>query len=118
MEYKQEDLILETTLINLYTISKRSGVIRLKEFDRKNKAHLCLFNVAKICSNLHNFPIEVNCSWLQFMLLKGKTKSVRRMKLIHFLDKSCDELINDIEEAYDAPGAFVKIYETYYRGRE
>lgn len=114
MEYTQEDLILETAVVNLYTISKRSGIIRLKEFDRKNKAHLCLFNVAKICSNIYNFSIEVNCSWLQFKLLKGKTKQVKRMKLVHFLDKSCDELINDIEEAYNAPGAFTKIYETYY----
>ena len=108
------DLILETALVNIFTVSKRLKIIRLKEFDRKNKAHLCLFNIAKICSSLHNFPIEVDCSWFQFLFLKGKTSSVRRAKLVHFLDKSCDNLIKDIEDAYDAPGVFEKIYDEYY----
>lgn len=108
------DIILDTALINLYTVSKRLKLIRLKEFDRKNKAHLCLYEIAKVITTLHGFPIEIDCGWLDFLLLKRKSQLTTRTKLVHFLDKSCNELIADIEEAYEAPGVFEKIYDSYF----
>ena len=48
MELNNYDKVLNTLYINLYTLSKDSDIIELKNFNYKNKAHLVVLKVASI----------------------------------------------------------------------
>lgn len=117
MDYKEYDAILNVALINLFTLSKEKQVIELNNFDINNRSHLCLLNVAKIAQDTFNFQVTIHCSVLNYWKLKRKMKFHKWFKF-NFKSNgiNCDKFIEDIENANDAAGIFIDIFEQYYKG--
>ena len=114
MELNNYDKVLNTLYINLYTLSKDSNIIELKNFNYKNKAHLVVLKVASILASLCNKKIKCNISFLNYLYIKKFYKNIKIKRGKHFsIDKDCDTLISDIEQYYEK-GIFEKIYKEYY----
>lgn len=117
---KQEkmDKVCEVAFINLYSISKNTSEIHLKDFSINDDGHLSLLYIAFLCANNFNFNLSVEMTlWdklkLRF-LKKIKIKFIRTQKEKKVI-KNCNEIIEDIEKAQNYPNAFKEIYEAYYK---
>lgn len=67
-------------LINLFSLSKDNFKIVLKNFNRKDKNHLYMFEMAKICRNIFAREVYLDCGFFDFLFLKKKGDKVYRIK--------------------------------------
>lgn len=112
---KLYDTVLEVAMTNFYTLSKNSnGKIILKNFDRKNKGHLCLIKVADLAS-IFGIKTYIKTNFLNCFLIKLITKN-KTIKTNYSKENlvDCNEFINYIEEAYQSRGIFKEIWEVYF----
>ena len=83
--FREYDGLIGLTMLNLWTMSKDHGVIRLYNFNRKNTEHLYILRVALMARALYDLPVEVEGSgWdifrLNWKIRKGFDK-IKRYKL-------------------------------------
>lgn len=122
--FREYDGLVNLTLINLYSMSKELGVIRLFDFDPKNKEHLFVLRVAIIARDIYQFPIEVGVNWWNGVKLNRKVSRIfdkvgrigpnecRGIWVGKMLDFMRPDGINHIGEDF----SFADIYEAYYEG--
>ena len=122
--YREYDGLVGLTMLNIYSKSKEGKIIRLLDFDRKNKEHLFILRVALIARDLYGFPIEIDGSWrnifcINWRLRKGFNKvrraawtAVNGVWVPHLLDL----MRPDGEARLGENFSFADIYEAYYEG--
>ena len=116
------DEICGATLVNLFTLSKESDSIALRNFDPKNKEHMFLLGVAKglagaigkkLCLDVNKFQlwklnrgIDKDC---RIIRIDGKEAiySIDPNMLLDFMREKAVAASND-------KNIFVNIYEQYY----
>ena len=111
---KLYDTVLEIAMTNFYTLSKNNGEIALKNFDRKNKGHLCLIKVADLAT-LFGIKTYIKTNFFNCLLIKfiTKNKTIKTTRTKENL-VDCNEFINYIEEAYQSRGIFKEIWDAYF----
>lgn len=118
-EEKYFDSIIQTSLINIYTLSKNNEYIQFNNFDIDNTAHLCLLNIATAARTIFNYPIYINTSFINFLKLKKYHKNlielnhIKRKKRPNGIDTRVFEY--DINVNFKDAGILSKIYERYYK---
>lgn len=107
------DRAVESTLINLFSISK-DGEIRLANMNINNKKHWALLNIAVVAADIFKRKLYVDVSLWQFLKLRRRFNDVLRKR--HNGGMECDRLIEDIEVAYETElvGIFDELYKEYY----
>ena len=121
--YQKLDRIVETTLINIYSLSKDKQKIVLDNFNPKNKEHLYFFHVALMARNMFSFPIEVNLGAIDTWFLNWKIrkfydkinrnqneKGINVEQILSFMRSALDEIDEDF--------SYSEIYEEYYSNRK
>lgn len=115
-KFKRYDEAIGAATINLFTLSKNNGGIKLCDFDPKNKNHLTLYNIAKNLGGILNYKVALEMSFLSFLKFKIKEKNwfLKRMKRgekgIHI-----DQFLLDISIPNNLEADFwCKAYEEYY----
>ena len=91
------DGLVGLTIINIYSLTKDTGVIRLKNFDKTNKEHLYFLRVALMAREVCNFPLEICSSWWNFQKLNWKVKK----SFYPIIRAKIDENAIDVQEALD-----------------
>lgn len=116
---KYYDAILNVTLTNLFTLSKQTKKLVLKNYKEKNPSHRCVLEVASLLSLMGMAQIEIITSPLNFLFLKifghnkfFRGKWIKRSKSKEGVD--INEIISHIEEANNDPGVFSRIYSCYF----
>lgn len=109
------DKLSTIATMNFFTKGKETTTIRLVNFNRKDSAHLALFNLAKHCKALFNMELEIQMNILDYFLfvMNKNNRGFKRTKTHYGID--CDEFIRDIEEPNNAFGAFSEVYKRYYK---
>lgn len=126
--YREYDGLVGLTMLNIYSKSKDDKVIRLINFDGKNKEHLFILRVALLARDIYQMPLEIEGSWwnifcLNWKLRKGFQK-VNRYKhtfgVYHFGVICVPELLAlmrpDGTARLGEDFSFADIYEAYYEG--
>lgn len=79
--FREYDGLVGLTLLNIWSLSKEKGIIRLCDFDRKNKEHLYLLRIALTARDLYHFPVEVEgTSWDIFCINNKIKKGFEKIK--------------------------------------
>lgn len=121
---REYDGLIGLTMLNTFLSSKEDGVIRLFEFDRKNREHLYLLRVALLVRSVYQFPVEVDCSgWDLFVLNFKIRKGFAPIKKIGWYTNKgikAEELLEkmrpDATERLGDDFSFGDIYDCYYKG--
>lgn len=121
---KEYDGLIGLTLVNLFTLSKDCGAIRLDKFDRKNKEHLFFLRVALIARDVYQVPIEMSGSRWEILRLNWKIrknfKKVKRVSSFYAgnFDVSAvlDFMRPDAIKRIGTDFSFADIYDAYYEG--
>lgn len=120
--FREYDGLVGLTMLNIYTLSKDLGTIRLINFDRKNKEHLYMLRVALIARDIYQMPIEIEGSWwdifcINWKIRKGFNKvnrapwaAVRGVWVPEVLDFMRPDGIQRLGENF----TFADIYRQYY----
>ena len=124
--HEQEyDGLINLTLTNLYTIGKKDKIIYLYDFNRKNKEHLYILQVAMLARDIFGFELRLGCSWINMFIINMKIrKHFKKIKRIRYSDEYKGVKVQDILELM-RPDAiarlgnyftFSDIYTQYYEG--
>ena len=123
---REYDGLVGLTMLNIYSMSKEEQVIRLCDFDRKNKEHLFILRIAYFARDLYHYQIEIDSSWWDLFCLNWQNRKgfnkVKRMKepfnfnisVPNLLDLMRPDGIQRIGEDF----SFADIYEEYYGGKK
>jgi len=121
--FREYDGLIGLTMLNLYTLTKDKKVIRLINFDRKNKEHLYLLRVALMARDIYGKPVEVGGSWWDIFCLNWKIRrgfeKVKRDKWNVFgidTQKMLDFMRPDGIKRLGENFTFADIYKQYYEG--
>lgn len=131
--FREYDSLVGLTLLNIWSLSKEKGIIRLYHFDRKNKEHLYLLRIALTARDLYNFPIEIEGTFWDIFYINRKIKKgfkkVKRYKPVQGLGKESlyanggicvpeilDFMRPDGIQRLGKNFTFEKIYNQYYEG--
>lgn len=71
---REYDGLIGLTLLNIHTLSKRLGTIRLLNFNRKNKEHLYMLRIALTARDIYQMPVEIDCSWWDYVCVNWKIR--------------------------------------------
>lgn len=115
--YQKYDQIVQSTLINIYTMSKEDNKILLVNFDPKTDTDKCVVEIAKIAQSLWSFDIEVDLPLLKFWMFKIKNKDARIKRYKKYSEKKVDvqELKMFVSKAFvETTMIYEKIYNSYY----
>ena len=114
MELNQYDTVLNVLYINLFTLSKEDNLIKLKNFVPENHAHQIILRISNILATHSNRQILVDISlWQKIKMRLHGVKAQFKCKKNLCAEKTCNEIIEDIEQYYES-GIFEKIYKEYY----
>ena len=122
--YHKYDTVISNLLGKIMSDSRNDKVIRLFEFDRKDKAHLLVLRVAMIARDLLGYPIEVDGSrWDVFCLNWKIRKHFAKVKRYECLDMICELPPEDgfcvpilVYHHKGEDFTLEDIYEAYYEG--
>lgn len=118
-EYYQElDRIVQSTLINIYSIANREGKIVLLNFDPKVNTDKCIIEIARIAVNVWRFEIEVDLPLFKYLMFKLKNKDMKIKRYKKFAENKIDvqELKNFVAKSYvKTTMIFDEIYSEYYK---
>lgn len=116
------DGLVGLTFVNIYSLSKDIGIIRLINFDRKNKEHLYMLRIALMARDFYQMPIEIKGSWwdifcVNWKIRKGFNKvkranwaTVKGIWIPEVLDFMRPDGIQRLGERF----TFADIYNQYY----
>lgn len=121
---REYDGLVGLTMLNIYSLSKELGVIRLVNFDKKNKEHLFILRIALIAREMYGMPVEVEGNWWDIFCLNWKIrKGFNRIKRAHWANLSgiwVPDLLNfmrpDGKQRLGESFTFADIYNAYYEG--
>lgn len=120
--FREYDGLVGLTMLNIYSLSKDIGTIRLINFDRKNKEHLYMLRVALIARDIYQMPIEIEGSWWDIFCINWKIRKgfdkvkranwavVRGIQVPEVLDFMRPDGIQRLGENF----TFADIYKQYY----
>lgn len=123
---REYDGLVGLTMLNIYSLSKEKGIIRLQRFDRKRKDHLFVLRVALMARDIYQFPIEVDAIdewWGRFCLNRKLRKHFDKVSKAP--DYSADGVwVTKLLEFMKPDGvarlgenfSFADIYDAYYEG--
>lgn len=131
--FREYDGLVGLALLNIHTISKEKGVVRLYDFDRKNREHLFLLRMALTIRDIYHFPIEVEGTYWDIFCINQKIKrgfdKISRYKPVKGIGEEwlyakggvcVPELLDlmrpDGIERLGEDFSFEKIYNLYYEG--
>ena len=117
------DEIINITMSNIYTLCKNDGEIIISNLDRKNKDHLFILRVALLAKDIFNFPLKIQTSWWNWLILNWKMRKISRriprekkkkpmvntLELIEFM-------YPPIKEYMEEDFKFEHIYNQFYKG--
>lgn len=116
--FKLIDRIADVALINLFSISKASNIIRLSDVRLNDDKHWALLNlVSNVCTLMDRVAFLEMPLWqyirLQFRLRNRRLKRVRNITATYI---SCDDFINHIENANETliKDPFLELTKAYY----
>lgn len=124
MNYKEMDTVVQSTIVNLYTLSKDIKEIRICNFDSKNKDHLYLLSVANIASTLFNFPVKIKMNRIKLQFLKWRYPNLYKniQKCDEAFSFSVQTLLEDMQRMFiphlGKEWNYSDIYEAYYERKK
>lgn len=121
---KEYDGLIGLTLVNLFTLSKDCGAIRMDKFDKENKEHLFFLRVALIARDVYQVPIEMSGSRWEIFCLNWKIrKNFKKVKRVSGFDTGnfdisavLDFMRPDAIKRIGTDFSFADIYDAYYEG--
>ena len=121
--YDLFDQIVNTTLINIYSLSKQNKTIILENFNPKDKNHLYFLHVAITARDLFGFNIKVKLGWWKLFKLNFKLrKHYLRLQRAKSWESGINvpEVLNYMSPLFkDGDVSYAEIYEEYYKsGKE
>ena len=118
-EYYQElDRIVQSTLINIYSIANKEGKIVLINFDPKVNTDKCIIEIARIAVSLWRFEVEVDLPLFKYLMFKFKNRDIIVKRYRKFVENKIDvqELKKFVAKSYvKTTMIFDEIYNEYYK---
>jgi len=120
------DAVAQMTLTNIYTLTKDSQFITVKNFNLKNKEDLFFLRVATIAKDIFDKPIFAECGFFTWLWLNWKFRKVCKFRRCLYANpKSIDvhEVLDFMRPALSSfmgdEMTFDVIYELLYeKGKE
>ena len=119
-DFHKFDIVISEILTEVMKCAEELGVIRLVEFDRKNKEHLLVLRVALMARDLYQIPVQIDCNWWNRLIINWKIR-----KIFDKVDQTPEYVINGVwvqetldwlHVKLDYTFDFSDVYETYYEG--
>ena len=118
--YHKYDIVVSEMLTEIMKNSQEKGVIRLLEFDRKNKSHLFVLRLALMARDLYQMPVEIDGRWWDRLALNWKIrKNFKRIgKVPDFCFKGVwvPHVLDFVKIKTNFVFDFSDIYNAYYEG--
>ena len=89
--YHKYDLVVGEILAEIVNLSTEKKIIRLLEFNRKDKNHLLVLRIALMARDIYQFPVEVDCNWWDRLVLNWKIR-----KKFKKINKAPDLCVNGV----------------------
>lgn len=118
MDTKLYDNVIKVAIVNLYTLSKDTNKLNLRNLNFKNNAHLCILNIARIAHTLFGIEIYIDTKWYKFFYYKIKYKlnwCKRAKTYFNIYNVDINKFISDIEDVNNFKNIFSEIYLEYYK---
>lgn len=118
--YHKYDIIVSEMLTEIMNISSEKKVIRLLEFNRKDKNHLFVLRMALMARDLYQIPVEIDCSWWDRLTLNWKIR--KNFKKIGKVPDFCfngvwvPQVLDFVKNKTNFVLDFSDVYDTYYEG--
>jgi len=118
--YRKYDIVVSEMLTEIMSVSSEKKVIRLLEFNRKDKNHLFVLRMALMARDLYQLPVEIDCSWWDRLALNWKIR--KNFKRIGKVPDFCfngvwvPHVLDLIKIKTNFVFDFSNIYDTYYEG--
>ena len=118
-EYKEFDELTNAILVNIFTLSKDSGVINFSKIRFNDKAHLCVLRIAEHLKSFEDKEIcvgKANLIRLYLYNKKRKTKiKLAKAGKLNYID--IDELIDFTCASRGGKEKLVQAYEAFFEGK-
>ena len=118
--YHKYDIIVSEMLTAIMNISSEKKVIRLLEFNRKDKNHLFVLRMALMARDLYQLPVEIDCSWWDRLALNWKIrknfKKIGKVPDLCFSGVWVPHVLDLIKIKNNFVFEFSNIYDAYYEG--
>ena len=108
------DQMVNALMINMYSLAKEDGEIRLYNFNRYDPRHLAAVHVASTLRDVMGLNIAIKTSWIGYFWVKWKFKKIRNIKKARKENIDIEKEIHHIEKTFEATNRFVDIYKEYY----
>lgn len=118
--YHKYDIVVSEILAEIINLSVEKKIIRLLDFNRKDKNHLLVLRIALMARDIYHFPVEVNCNWWDRLVLNWKIR--KNFKKIGKVPDFCcngvwvPHVLDLIKIKTNFVFDFSDIYDTYYEG--
>ena len=118
--YHKYDIVVSEMLTEIMSVSSEKKVIRLLEFNRKDKNHLFVLRMALMARDLYQLPVEIDCSWWDRLALNWKIR--KNFKRIGKVPDFCfngvwvPQVLDLIKYKTNFVFDFSNIYDAYYEG--
>lgn len=116
--YQELDRIVQSTLINIYSIANREGKIVLLNFDPKVNTDKCIIEIARIAVHVWRFEVEVDLPLFKYLMFKFKNRDIIVKRYKKFAENKIDvqELKSFVAKSYvKTTMIFDEIYNEYYK---
>ena len=119
--YKEYDSILNTTIVNLYSLSKNCDNIILNNFNYRSELNRVFLECAFVLNTLHGKKIGLNMPLIPFLyfkhvLLRKRKKNVFRVKDVSDKGINIEEVATFEVKAFNKTlMVFNDIYLDYYK---
>lgn len=118
------DALINVTLTNIFTLSKRHRKIVLRNFNRKNKEHLFVFRVALMAREMFDLPLYLEDCTIDWIILNWR---IRKKEKFVWLTTEYEGYAVDVPALLDFERkdgisnlgqdfTFGDIYDAYYEG--
>lgn len=111
--YKADDLV-NTAVINLFTLGKETNELNLFNFNRRDPRHLALIHITSLVKDIAGYKVSVHGSFITYLWIKWKFRKLKGIGNTKKATVDMEDFIKHIEDAYEAPNAFSHIYRDYY----
>ena len=109
------DIVLNNLVVNIYSLSIDAQKIKIGYLNWKNKIHKLFLSQCINTQLITSFPIEINCSLLDYFRIKKiyKNNKIKRVKNCGGMNIS--EIVNFMSKDLNKPiELFEDIYSVYY----
>lgn len=115
IKIQQYDDVIQFTLTFLFHEGKlNNDTVIFENFDENNKAHLCLFTIAKMAYNVFTIKPKIRMGIFSFQKFRKNLDKARYFERTSERGLDFSKVIEMIEKETDCPGIFKDIYEDYY----